>query len=437
MIEGNSMNIQAIIAVYTKMIKELTRFPISIFFMIVFPLFFITIFGIGFGGNNDVVTTFSIGIVNNDVPLGGSFSFADDFIKLLENLTYNKTNTPVFNIRLYSDSFILQDAIKDQSIQFGVELPENFSLTLLSARNQTVYLQTGHYLRLKDLGVNLSIIPSSALEKFTANYNCTVLFIGDTASNSFQIIKPIFLSIIDSYSKSISGLTHTGGITVISESINSKEQSIFDTIVPGIFVFALILQISVLGSLLTAEYESGTLNRIILSPIDPVSFLTGLTLYQLTITTIQFPVMLLTAYVFGFSSQGNYLLSYILLLLTSFSVIGFSFIVGSIIKHPDTAGMLGGLISAPLAFISGAFVSVPQIILIKNVFPTSTGVVRDFSLYDLLPTTHAVNALNGVLLRNYGPQDILFEICSLILISIAIFFLGVLYFTKKRLMRAS
>ena len=429
------MNIQSIKAVYLKMMKELFRFPISIFFTIVFPLFFLTIFGIGFGGNNPVVTSFTIGIVNDDLPLGGSFSFSDDFMKILDNLTYNNTNTPIFDIKMFFDSNILQDAIKDQSIQIGVEIPNNFSLTLLSARNQSVYLQTGHYLRMQDLGINSSAIPSSWLHKFTANYNCTLEFIGNTASNSFQIIKPIFLSILESYSRSIGGFDYSGGINIRAESINSRSQSLFDTIVPGLFVFALILQISVLGSLLTAEYESGTLNRIILSPIDPVSYLTGLTLYQLTIVTIQFPIMIITAYFFGFSSQGNYFIAYIILLLTSFSVIGFSFIIGSIIKHPDTAGMLGGLISAPLAFISGAFVPVPQIVLIKNIFPTSDGGTRDFTLYDLLPTTHAVKALNGVLIRNYGLNEILVEMNSMIMISVIIFFIGVFFFTKKRLMR--
>ncbi|MFW9929727.1 MAG: ABC transporter permease, partial [Candidatus Thorarchaeota archaeon] len=260
---------------------------------------------------------------------------------------------------------------------------------------------------------------------------------GDTQATAYQISKSIFLSFLEGYTNSVGGIQSAGGITTLFTSINSKTTTVFASIVPGLFVFALILQISMLGSLLTSEYEKHTLNRIILSPIDPLTYLIAVTLFQLTITTIQFPFMVFTAQLFGFTTQGSYLLAYIVLLLTTFSVIGFAFFIGATLQHPDTAGMLGGLISAPLGFISGAFIPVPPIVLIPNIFPTAGGNLRDFSLYDLLPTTHAVNALNGILLHNYSIVDVLIDISSMLVLSLILFFIGGLYFTRQRLMRAS
>ena len=94
--------------------------------------------------------------------------------------------------------------------------------------------------------------------------------------------------------------------------------------------------------------------------------------------------------------------------------------------------MLGGLISAPLAFISGAFFPVPQIVIIKDIFPVSTGGVRNLNLYDLLPTTYAVQALDGVLLYNYGIREIWVEVVAMMVISLALFFIGSIYFINQR-----
>ncbi|MFW9930792.1 MAG: ABC transporter permease, partial [Candidatus Thorarchaeota archaeon] len=165
------MNINAITAIYKKTAKEFYRLPYGVFFMLLFPIFFFFMFGIAFGGGNEGVTTFTIGIVNEDIPLGGVYSLADNFTDTLGNITYNNGTQHIFNLHHYADTNTLTEAVKDQSIQLGIVLPENFSYTLLSAQNQSYYLQTGSYLKLIDLGIDPSYIPTSILDTFTANYN--------------------------------------------------------------------------------------------------------------------------------------------------------------------------------------------------------------------------------------------------------------------------
>jgi len=88
----------------------------------------------------------------------------------------------------------------------------------------------------------------------------------------------------------------------------------------------------------------------------------------------------------------------------------------------------------PIAFMSGAFMEVPAIILFQASFPTPSGLMRDFGLWDLVPTTHTVNALRSILLYNFELNDVLAEIIWLVVPSIILLLLGIILFTKQRLM---
>ena len=85
--------------------------------------------------------------------------------------------------------------------------------------------------------------------------------------------------------------------------------------------------------------------------------------------------------------------------------------------------------------MSGAFVEIPQIILIPNSFPTSGGVMRDFLLWDLLPLTHGVNAIRQVLLYDFTIDQVFPDIITNLLLSCIMLIVFVYLFKKMRFRR--
>ncbi len=81
-----------------------------------------------------------------------------------------------------------------------------------------------------------------------------------------------------------------------------------------------------------------------------------------------------------------------------------------------------------LMFLTGAAFPLPRPTLF-----TLFG--HSISYADLLPPTHAVIALNKVFTLGAGFQDVLFEICALILLTILYFAIGVWLFQRTQMSR--
>ena len=58
---------------------------------------------------------------------------------------------------------------------------------------------------------------------------------------------------------------------------------------------------------------------------------------------------------------------------------------------------------------------------------------HDIGLYDILPPTHAVNALNKVLTLGAGLEDVGFELFALLVLSVLYFTVGVWLFSRTQL----
>jgi ABC-2 type transport system permease protein len=77
-------------------------------------------------------------------------------------------------------------------------------------------------------------------------------------------------------------------------------------------------------------------------------------------------------------------------------------------------------------FFTGAIFPIPKVVLF-----TLGG--RAIGLYDLLPPTHAVVALNKVLTLGAGLADVMYEVSALLILSLAYFALGAWLFQRKHM----
>jgi ABC-2 type transport system permease protein len=82
--------------------------------------------------------------------------------------------------------------------------------------------------------------------------------------------------------------------------------SLFDYMVPGLIVFALMLQVSVVAGSLVREVEIGTLDRLKLSKVWSFDLLFGTFIVWSLITVAQVLVLIAVAIVLGYYHQGGF-----------------------------------------------------------------------------------------------------------------------------------
>ncbi len=188
---------------------------------------------------------------------------------------------------------------------------------------------------------------------------------------------------------------------------------VFNIFAPGVVILAPIVLISQLAGHFAEEKESGTLQRLITTPVSRSTVLLSGLFSQLIVAAIQIVVMLLLTLLFGVSinSNANIFLLFFIPFLVAFTSLGFGLILASVVRTASSAGGLAWFIILPLQFLGG-LLTVP--------------------LVDFIPTSLAAEAMSAVMIDG----SIAFDLVGLNLIFITIWgigliLLGILLFQRK------
>ncbi|MFX0120966.1 MAG: ABC transporter permease [Promethearchaeota archaeon] len=448
-----------IIDITVRFLKEVLRLKVALIVLLGMPTFMGFMFAFAFGASGLGETeTYILGVINNDEGIGENLAnylrndsillnnlpfneitidngFAADFIDILNTTTYQtdeeKSEKRIFSILDYNDQEVGQRAVEDRQIDALVVFPENYSNTTLSAFNNAFYIQNNIYIH------NLSYPPIWSYNgpPFPIDENSEIIIIGDEGYTRYQITKIILDKIFSIFNEQFKSLNYSGGnIDFSLELITLQEYSIFDTIFPGILVFAVLMQAGMLAAFLVAEFaETKTIARVRLSLIKPYEYIAGVTLYSFLISFFQLSILIIVAIVaFGFNPAGNLIEAMIVLILTTTFTTALGFLLAGIFKSSDTAGQSAGFLMTPLAFMSGAFLEAPTITILPRSFPTASGLPRDFVLWDILPSTHAVNALRSILLYEFSIFDVWADVLFVIIPSFILLGFSMIFYTKRR-----
>jgi ABC-2 type transport system permease protein len=401
-------------------------------------------------------TTYSVGIINNDEGIAEELvtfleaargfgydtgisdsalenGFANDFIGVLNTTIYptegDNASIRIFNVQEFINLSDARRAIENQVIDGLVLFDPDFSNMTLSAVNGVQKIKNGSY-----IDEDSNWIAFNGPE-FPKNYNSSLTIMGDENNFNYLIVQSILTSFFTNYAESISSLGYEGGNLELEISgITLRDYSIFDTIMPGILVFAVLTQTSMIAAILVGEItETKTIGRIRLSLVSPWEYVLGVTLVNFVLSLIQIVILLGVSIMFlGFNPAGDIFQGIIILMALTLFTTGLGFFFGGVFRSADMAGQSTAFIMTPLAFMSGAFFEIPGITLIPDFFPTAAGLPRDFILWDILPPTHTVNALRSILLYQF---TILEEIASFLIVFIlGLLLLGVsmVFYTKRR-----
>lgn len=413
------------ISIAKKDFKELIRDRRGLVMILLFPMFFMLVFGFAFGGMGQTNQPHSISVVNYDTGAnmpgtGEQVNFGNNLTKILAESTYPDSDVHLFNITRTTESDALQK-LKTRDVDAELIIPPNFSQSVVALITSTLNQQT-------------STTPS-------ANVTSTIIIRGDTGYTGFGVSQGILTGVLEQYQDKLmdeiqKAITGTPGVET-DTYLQTKVESIpgtgsfttFDFMAPGMIVFAILLLTTTVAATLTREVEKGTLARLKLSKMTSFDLLFGGLIPWSLIAAAQVIILLIVAVLIGFHWQGGL---YTLLLAIFVGIIGgvasisLGMIIAAFARNDRQAANLGTLISVPTSFLVGAFFPLPQVV-IANFWG------QPFQVYDLLPWTHILNALRSTLTFGGGWDTIAYQVGWALLLTIVLFIIGVLLFSKNRL----
>ena len=364
-----------------KDLVELFRNRLGLVLLVVMPLFMMVMVGFIYPSNGNSVSNLPVALVNEDAGYGNSTIASQTFIMGLQQIN-NRTGMMVLsNASSMGD---IKDRIQRGDVDGGIVIPSNFTASILSGEQGTLIIVTDQ--SNPQISATIQAVLSGVFDQMgtmLARQNVQVLNPAVNASNSLAIVKPY---------------------NVTTEGVVSGKPSYFDFIAPGIMAMTVMMSVMTgLPVAISQEKEIGTMDGMMVAPINRLSIILGKTLGQTARGLIQGVIILALAVgLFGVTIHGSILLVFGLLLLGVFSFVGLGVVITSFAKDQETATMLMMTLMFPMMFLSGVFFPIQQM----------PWYMQDIS--KVLPLTYASQALRKVMVLGAGIPAISTELIVLI-----------------------
>ena len=191
-------------------------------------------------------------------------------------------------------------------------------------------------------------------------------------------------------------------------------------IVPGLIGVILTITLVMIMSLsLVRERERGTLEQLIVTPISKTAVILGKLLPFLAIGFVQVTVVLIIArYVFTVPMMGSLPLLYLFAFLFMLGMLALGIFMSTLAKTQTQALQMALLIIMPSILLSGFM------------FPLAAMPRAARYAGELLPVTHFLTALRGIMLKGAGLVDLWREAVILVVVSVVLITLSVRRFAK-------
>jgi ABC-2 type transport system permease protein len=364
-----------------KDLTELFRNRLGLVLLIVMPLFMMVMVGFIYPSNGGTGANLPVGIVNEDSGFNGSMLPSQTFIMGLQMMN-NQTHFLAFsNVTTMAD---IKEMVQRGDLEGGIVIPSNFSQSISMGQQGTIIVITDNSNLQISAQINgYSQLYIEQLSTILAQENVKSLNSSVNATNALAVVNP--------YSIQLQG--------VVSGTTNY-----FDFVAPGIMAMTVMMSVMTgLPVAISQEKEVGTMDGMMVAPINRLSIILGKTLGQTARGLLQGVIILVLAIgLFGVAIQGSILLVFALLLLGVFSFVGLGIVITSFTKDQETAQMLMMTLMFPMMFLSGVF------------FPIQTMPWYMQDIAKFMPLTYAADAMRKVMVLGAGVSAISTEIIILI-----------------------
>jgi len=194
-------------------------------------------------------------------------------------------------------------------------------------------------------------------------------------------------------------------------------------IIPGLVAIMLQIVAIVLTAIaIVREREKGTLEQLLVTPIDPLGLMLGKLAPYLVIGVIE-TAIILAVMRFGFSVpiRGNLLFLFAMALVYLFALLALGLFISTRAQTQAQAQQMAQFFFLPSIFLSG------------YIFPTAGLPLPLYLIGRVLPATHMVEIMRGIVLRDAGPRELLPNVVALIVISVILVWMSVRRFQKVAL----
>jgi ABC-2 type transport system permease protein len=448
-----------------KGIKEIFRDRRGFVLLLGFPVVLIVVFAFAFGSGSFLSggsIPHQIVVVNNDAGVRVTVNnttqyvnYGTNFTGVLANATAENSTTNLFHLNNVSQEQA-EEMLKTRDIDaLIIIIPQNFSSAFAAMVNNSARMGITSSVGQQAIANASTITPGIAASNAGLSPGATVTlpkagnassFLtleGDSGYINFATSQGLVSAIFDQYKSNAETQALTAASSgqaqplfndsiplVIQPIAGTQSFSLFDYTVPGLIVFALLLQISVIAGNTVREGERGTLDRIKMSKARSFDLLFGTFVVWSVITVMQVLVFIAIAIALGSHHQGDFSslgLAVVIGVIAGMASTSLALIISSFIKNERQAATLSTMISMPLGFLAGAFIPLP-----RQVLGTFWGYT--YQIYDLLPWTHAISALRSVLTYGSGlSADVIFEMSWLIVLTAIFFAVGVICYSRAQL----
>ena len=367
-------------SIFYKEVIQISRDPLTLALMLLVPMIQLMVFG--YAINTDV-RNIKTAVYNLDPG-----PQSRDLLHAFENTDYFQI------VRYVGSDEELNNSIVTGRVKVGIKIPPDYSDRLLANRQATV----------------LVLIDGSD---------------SSIATQSLQVASQVGLT--ESLARLGTELQGSGSrtsqlpIEIRPKMLFNPDSRSANFMVPGLI--AVILQI--ITTLLTAfsivrEREQGTLEQLLVTPVRPFGLMLGkLVPYGLIGIVETLTVLTVMRLVFDVPIKGSLLLLLSLSILFLFTALAIGLLISTKAQNQMQALQLAWLIMLPSVLLSGFM------------FPRdSMPVIMRFIGY-VVPATHFMEIIRGIVLRGATLVDLLPEVLTLMFMGLVLLVLSAFRFRKK------
>lgn len=194
-------------------------------------------------------------------------------------------------------------------------------------------------------------------------------------------------------------------------------------IIPGLIAILLQIVAIVLTAIsIVREREKGTLEQLLVTPIDPLGLMLGkLAPYLFVGITEMAMILVAMRFGFGVPVRGSLVFLFAMALVYLFALLSIGLAISTRAQTQAQAQQMAQMFLLPSIFLSGYIFPAPGLPFVLR------------WIGRVLPATHMIEILRGVVLREAGPLELWRNVAALVAISVGMVTLSVRNFKKRAL----
>ncbi len=258
------------------------------------------------------------------------------------------------------------------------------------------------------------VIPSDFTASYTTNHLVNITLYGNPASTTSAIVSGITREVVNGFN--VYGASGVHNIGVDTRTAVSSSYKYIDFLIPGLIGFSALTSPMFALVNISSTYRRDKVFKVLsLTPLTKTEWLLSKIIWYIGTTVVSFALMsAVGVFVFGAHIVLTWGIA-AFLVLGPFFFVSLGMLVGTVSNSPESAAVVGNLVTFPMMFLSGTF------------FPVSSMPMYLQGIAHVLPLYYMIEGLNNVMIYgNYVPA--LYDMGLLVVISVVVFALAVRFF---------